>query len=250
MRKLQRRDQLVMIAEPRDPRSESFRMLGTNLEFATLGSDVRSILVTSAVEAEGKSTTAANLAVTLARAGKRVVLVDLDLRRPYLHRFFGLGGSRGVTNVALGDASLDEALARVDLDDAVGELYVLPTGPLPPDPGEFVGTYQLREILVRLREDFDMLVIDSPPLLRVGDAMRLSASVDGVLVVTQLNLVRRRTLAELKHLLDAIPARKLGFVVTGGRGDDVAYGYAYGYGYGHDGDRPEKQAASGTAARQ
>jgi capsular exopolysaccharide synthesis family protein len=252
MRKLQRRDQLVMIAEPRDPRAESFRMLGTNLEFATLGSDVRSILVTSAVEAEGKSTTAANLAVTLARAGKRVALVDLDLRRPYLHRFFDLGGqSRGVTNVALGDASLDEALVEVDLDDALGELFVLPTGPLPPDPGEFVGTYQLREILVRLREDFDTLVIDSPPLLRVGDAMRLSASVDGVLVITQLNLVRRRTLAELKHLLDAIPARKLGFVVTGSRGDDVAYGYAYGYGYGHaDGDRPGKQATSGTAARQ
>lgn len=235
MRKLQKGDQLVMIAEPRDPRAESFRMLRTNLEFATLDSDVRSILVTSAVEAEGKSTTAANLAVTMARAGKRVALVDLDMRRPYLHRFFELGGRPGVTNVALGDASLEEALAPVDLDEAIGDLHVLTTGPLPPDPGEFVGTHQLREILMRLREDYDAVVIDSPPLLRVGDAMRLSSYVDGVIVVTQLNLLRRRMLTELKHVLDAIPARKLGFVVTGAqREDGGGYGYGYGYGYGHE----------------
>jgi tyrosine-protein kinase len=231
MRKLQRRDQLVMIAAPRDPRAESFRMLGTNLDFATLGSDVRSILVTSAVEAEGKSTTAANLAVTMGRAGRRVALVDLDMRRPYLHRFFELGGRPGVTSVALGDASLEEALASIDLDEGIGELHVLTTGPLPPDPGEFVGTRQLREILIRLREDYDTVVIDSPPLLRVGDAMRLSSYVDGVIVVTQLNLVRRRMLTELKHVLDAIPARKLGFVVTGAQREDGG-GYGYGYAYG------------------
>jgi capsular exopolysaccharide synthesis family protein len=219
-----------MIAEPRDPRAESFRMLATNLEFATLDGDVRSILVASSVEGEGKSTTAANLAVTMARAGRRVALVDLDLRRPYLHRFFGLGGRAGVTNVALGDAHLEEALAWVDLGDALGDLHVLTTGPLPPDPGEFVGTHQLREILMRLREEFDAVVVDSPPLLHVGDAMRLSAHVDGVLIVTQLNLVRRRMLGELRQLLDAIPARKLGFVVTGAQREEST-GYAYGYGY-------------------
>jgi capsular exopolysaccharide synthesis family protein len=242
-RKLQKRDRLVMLAESRDPRAESYRMLATNLEFATLDSDVRSILVASAVEGEGKSTTAANLAVTMARAGKRVALVDLDLRRPYLHRFFELGGRPGVTNVALGDASLEDALAWIDLGDALGDLHVLATGPLPPDPGEFVGTHQLREIVMRLREDFDVVVVDSPPLLQVGDAMRLSAHVDGVLIVTQLNLVRRRMLSELRQLLDAIPARKLGFVVTGAQREEST-GYAYGYGYA----RSEHDVGSGVGS--
>jgi len=203
------------------------------------------------VESEGKSTTAANLAVTMARAGKRVALVDLDLRRPYLHRFFELGGRPGVTNVALGDASLEDALASIDLDEAIGELHVLTTGPLPPDPGEFVGTHQLREILTRLREGFDAVVIDSPPLLRVGDAMRLTSYVDGLVVVTQLNLVRRRMLTELKHLLDAIPARKLGFVVAGAqREDGGGYGYGYGYGYGHEAAAQEPAGSRRAASTQ
>jgi capsular exopolysaccharide synthesis family protein len=242
-KKLQKRGRLLMVAEPRDPRAESFRMLATNLDFATLDSDIRSILVTSAVEGEGKSTTAANLAVTLARAGKSVALVDLDLRRPSFHRFFGLSGRAGVTNVALGDVALEDALPWIDLDDAHGELRVLSTGPLPPDPGEFVGTHQLREIVMRLREAFDFVVVDSPPLLPVGDAMRLSAHVDGVVVVTQLRLVRRRMLTELKHLLDAIPARKLGLVVAGAQRED---GDAYTYGYGYGG---ESATSVTTAAR-
>lgn len=242
-KRLQKRDQLIMVAAPRDHRAEPFRMLGTNLEFATLDNTLRSILVTSAVEAEGKSTTAGNLAVAMARAGKRVALVDLDLRRPYLHRFFELGGRPGVTSVALGDVALEEALAYVDLDDALGELHVLTTGPLPPDPGEFVGTHQLREILMRLSADFDAVVIDSPPLLHVGDAMRLSSSVDGVLVVTQLNLVRRRMLTELRQVLDGVPARKLGFVVTGAhREEGAGYGYGYGYRYAQGQERAETGA--------
>ena len=114
-KKLQRADNLVMVAEPSSGSAEAFRVLRTNLEFARLDSDVRSILVTSAVEPEGKSTTAANLAVALARAGRRVVLVDLDLRRPYVDRFFRLFREPGITDVALGEVSLDEALTTIDL---------------------------------------------------------------------------------------------------------------------------------------
>jgi Mrp family chromosome partitioning ATPase/capsular polysaccharide biosynthesis protein len=253
-KKLQRHDQLVMVAQPMGTRAEAFRVLRTNLDFARLGGgDVRSVLITSAVEQEGKSTTAANLAVALALSGKKTCLVDLDLRRPYIDKFFRLNLVHGVTDVALGLTTLEQALSEIDLgtglprehpagsqstaphaaDGDAGRLDILAAGPPPPDPGEFVGTRRLAEILSELRERYDIVVVDSSPLLRVGDAMTLSTRVDGLLVVTRLNLVSRPILNELARVLQASPARKLGFVVTGsGRQAAYAGSYAYGYGYG------------------
>ena len=252
---LAKEHQLVMLAQPGGTGAEAFRMLRTNLEFATLGAK-RShvILVTSAVEQEGKSTTAANLALAEARAGRRVCLVDLDLRRPFIDRFFSLMHTQGITNVALGTISLGEALNRVDLivggaaangkagqhDQTnghveTGSLDVLVSGPLPPDPGEFVGTARLADIIGMLRSAYDTVIIDTPPILRVGDGMTLSALVDGMVVVTRANVVRRPMLRELRSQLEKVPAPKLGYVVTGSNGG-VAQGYGYGYpygGYGH-----------------
>ena len=242
---------LVMLAQPMGVGAEAFRMLRTNLEFARLeGDDVRVLLVVSAVEQEGKSTTAANLALAEARSGRRVALVDLDLRQPYVDRLFGLLHAQGITDVALGKADLGSALHRIDLATGaagsnhramqadgsehgeLGSLDVLTSGPLPPDPGEFVGTRRLAEILTGLRAAYDLVIVDTPPLLRVGDAMTLSAQADGILVVTRLNLVRRPMLGELNRQLETAPAPKLGYVVTGSGGDDDAVGYGYGYPYG------------------
>jgi succinoglycan biosynthesis transport protein ExoP len=245
---------LVMMSQPTGASAEAYRMLRTNLDFVRLeGEDVRLILVTSAVEEEGKSTTAANLAVAEARAGRRVALVDLDLRRPFIDRFFGLTHVAGITDVALGTVPLEKALLRVDLAVGVtaahgqaraetngnadrGLLDVLVSGPLPPDPGEFVGTKKLAEILARLRAAYDLVIVDTPPALRVGDALVLSAQADGVLAVTRLKVVRRPLLRELRRALDATPVRKLGFVMTGAdSGSAVGYGPGFpygGYGYG------------------
>lgn len=262
-KELARDDHLVMMARPHGTHAEAFRMLRTNLEFARLeGEGVRTLLVTSAVEQEGKSTTAANLAVALARAGSRVALVDLDLRRPYVARFFMLLHAHGVTDVALGKVSLATALQPIDLgvgqggaappngngrdDDPAGRgaLDVLVSGPLPPDPGEFVGTERLAAILRELHASYDTVIVDTPPLLRVGDAMTLSSQADGVLVVSRLHLVRRPMLNELRRLLEAAPAPKLGFVATGGRKESEAYGAAYGYHYGYGyGPRTEEAGA-------
>lgn len=234
------RGRLVMAEHPTGVQAESFRMLRTNLDFATLGKDVRVLMITSAVQQEGKSTTIANLAVALARAGQRVVLVDLDLRRPYIHKFFDLDGP-GVTQVALGHASLDQALASIAIMDAPaardgngnghsrvvkGVLEVLPSGPIPPDPGEFVGNAALTEILERLRERADVVLMDAPPVLHVGDAMTLSTKVDGIIVATRMKIVRRQMLAELQRQLAGSPTPVLGFVVTGA---DEEQGYEYGY---------------------
>lgn len=253
-RKLRSRNRLVMLQEPNGAQSEAFRMLRTNLEFTRLNHEAKSILVTSAVEQEGKTTTIANLAVALARAGNRVALVDLDLRRPFLHQFFDLEGP-GLTQVAIGYAELDDAIHRIALTEpnrvarrperpngngngkgrapVTGTLDVLASGPIPPDPGEFVGTQQLAHVLDVLKRRADVVLVDSPPLLHVGDAMTLSSQVDGILVVTRMNVVRRPMLNEAARLLATSPADKLGFVVTGA-GEEEGYGSGYGgYGYGY-----------------
>jgi Mrp family chromosome partitioning ATPase len=222
-------------------------MLRTNLELVQLGDAAKTILVTSAVEQEGKSTTAANLAVSLARAGKSVVLLDLDLRRPSVHRFFELKQEPGLTQVVLGQIPIGQALVPVAIGavDSIwdgrnlaqrngsrrsGRLCVLTAGTLPPNPGEIAGSAVVSSILNELSWRFDVIVIDSPPALRVGDALALSPNIDAVLLVTRAKVVRRPMLAELRRLLDNCGAAPLGFVVTGSGSDD-SHDYAYGYGY-------------------
>jgi Mrp family chromosome partitioning ATPase len=247
-RGLRNKNRLATIDDPNGAAAEAFRMLRTNLDFTNIDRAAKTIMVTSAVESEGKSTTIANLAVTLARGGRRVALVDLDLRRPYLDRFFDLQGAPGLTQVALGHVELDQALARipiaVDHRAASHELNghqngngngsgspleaileVLPAGPIPPDPGEFSGSHAVEAILKELSGRADFVLVDAPPILHVGDAMALSAHVDGLIVVGRLKVVRRPMLAELRRLLAVAPATKLGVVVTGAQGEE-------GYGYG------------------
>ena len=255
-RRLQSRDMLTMLAEPTSPDAEAFRLLRTNLQFVNADAMARRILVTSAVGGEGKSTTASNLAVALARAGARVVLVDFDLRRPAIDRFFGLRGQAGVTDVIVGRASLDEVAVRVPLGDARGapgptrpaadararetvsaraartngrsadqaSLRVIPRGFPPPNPGEFAGRPRIEELLDELAADADIVIVDGPPMLQLGDALLFSSYVDALLVVTRLDVIKRKTLRELRRLLDSAPTRALGVVVTGAsRSDSYAY---------------------------
>jgi capsular exopolysaccharide synthesis family protein len=238
-RQLRDANQIVMLAEPAGSHAEAFRMLRTNFEFANLERSARSIMVTSAVEREGKSTTVANLAVAFALAGKRVVLVDLDLRRPFLAPLFGLVPDPfGITDVALGEVELDDAIWSIPVSGGraipaasnghgSGEavLHLLPAGSPPPDVGEFVGTRALATILDRLVERADLVLVDAPPLLHVGDAMTLSARVDALVLVTRMVVVRRPMLAEVRRVLSSSPAPPLGFVLTSA---DLEETYRYG----------------------
>ena len=248
---LRSRDELSMMTEPDAPEAEAFQLLATNIEFTNLDRGAKSFMITSANPAEGKSTTIANLAVTFARSGKRVVLVDLDLRRPVVHRFFNLNVRPGITEVALGRAWLDEALVRVALghketdgnDPATheplgGTLEVLPAGPLPPNASEFVRSQALADVLDRLEERADLVLVDAPAMLAVSDAINLTPKVDALIVLTKLTTVRRPALEELRRILDNAPVAKVGFVLTGADADESFMGsYAYGYGYGAEESR-------------
>lgn len=244
-RRLQRKNKLVMVEDPSGHQAESFRMLRTSIEFLNLDRRARVIMVTSAVDREGKSTTIANLAIAFARTGRRVVLVDLDLRRPALQDFFGFSGREGLTSVALGEASLDDVIKYVAVEPELsthrrnaggngsengsaaieGVLQLLLTGPLPPTAGEFAASEAVGEILDDLRERADLVLIDAPPLLQVGDAVNLTARVDALFVVTRLRTIRRVILKELARVLDSCPAARLGFVLTGAKFEE-GYGYA------------------------
>ena len=223
-RALQRARLPAMLADPGGANSEAFRMLRTNVDFANLDIRAKTIMVMSGFEEEGKSTTVANLAVAYALAGRRVVLIDADLRRPTIRRFFEIESSTGLTDVVLGEVKLAEALTTVQLpaghghmgapQGRRGSLLVLPAGIARPNAGEFASSSSLRDTIAVLRKQADLVLVDAPPVLQVGDAMTLSAAVDGLLVVTRLKQLRRPAAVELRRLLDSSPAAKLGFAVT------------------------------------
>jgi tyrosine-protein kinase len=239
---------LVTLTEPTGRGAESFRILKTRLDISRLQHDVVSIMVTSTGESEGKSTTIANLAVTLARSGRHVILVDLDLRHPRMDRFFDLDGHPGLTAVALGEAELSEALTVVDVHSETpaadgGMLEVVRVGVVPPDPGEFLASSFVSEALAALARRCDVLLIDAPPMLAVGDAMTIATRTDAVVLVAGMHQVHKASLAEMRRVLDACPARKLGLIATGSDG-----GGAYGYGrrYSRNGARPALRGPTGA----
>jgi capsular exopolysaccharide synthesis family protein len=230
---------LVMRSSPGAPVAESFRILRTNLSFGLMSHKATVVMVSSAAQGEGKSTTIANLAVAEAISGKRVVLVDLDLRRPKVATLFEVAGHQGVTSVAVGDATLDKALVHVDLPATTGvasaarvaDLQILAAGPLPPDPAEFVDTAVVRSIISDLTERFDLVLIDAPPLIGVSDASVIAAYADAVFLCSRLGVVRQPLLRELSRAIGSIAAPVLGVVVTGAEADDEADYTGY-YGYG------------------
>lgn len=223
------------LMETSDLQADAFRMLRANIDFQNVDGGTRVLMVTSAVASEGKSTTLTHLAIAFAKAGRRIALVDLDLRRPVLHRHFQLSAQPGITDVALGTHELDDALNRIDIGtdedrafrDEGGHVDVLVAGGLPPDPGQFVATGAVAGILDRLAGLYDLVLIDAPPALAASDALSLSTRVDAVFVVTRLSSARRPAIGELAAILKIMPARKLGFVSTGERLANAGY---YGYG--------------------
>ncbi len=255
------RGPLVVASGSDDRTAEAIRLLRTNLQFASLGEKNRALAVMSARRGEGKSLLAANLAVSLALAGERVALIDADLRQPRAHALFGLSNTRGVSSVIAGLCSLDEALQTWHLDaprvvlregqslqgaiDGQGPLLkLLTSGPLPPNPSEMVGSQGFQTLVCELAVDFDYVVIDSPALLAVGDAVALTPVVDGIVLLVNMKLVDRPTLEETGERLRRLSCTKLGVVVAREPGKTQAHRYRYDTGDRHSGGGEPKPSAS------
>lgn len=225
---------LITQAGVASPRAEAFRTLRTNLRYVDVDNAPRSFVVTSAVAQEGKSTTAANLAIAMAQAGEAVVLVEGDLRRPRVGELMGVRDEVGLTDVLIGRSGVHDVLQPWG---GPGHLVVLAAGTLPPNPSELLGSQQMVDLLRELEHEA-LVVIDAPPLLPVTDAAVLSAVSGGALLVVALGRTRREQLRRAQESVHSVGGTLLGTVVNWAppRGRET-YGYGYGYGYAYGGER-------------
>jgi len=223
----QKRPLVVTVTDPTSPAAESYRSLRTSLQFARQGQPLRSMVVTSPGVNEGKTATLANLGVVFAQAGERVVLVSGDLRRPRIGDFFGLDEQAGLTSVLLGQLTLEETLLPVP---GFGRLTLLPSGPVPPNPAELLNSAQAQEIFGRLRHHYDLVLIDSPPVLPVTDSAVLARHADATLLLAAAGQTRRADLHRAVEKLDQVNAKILGIVLNKvSRQTERSYGYTYSY---------------------
>jgi non-specific protein-tyrosine kinase len=211
---------LVAARSPRSAAAEAYRTLRTNLQFSSLDRDVRCVLVTSAVAGEGKTTVVANLGVALAEGGKRVLLIDADLRQPALHELFGLAGSPGLSEALIADR--DELPS---LPTAVPDLALLPAGEPPPNPAEFIASARLARLLKRAREQADFVLLDSPPVTAVSDAAVLATLADGVVLVVSAGRTKRELAQRARDQLAHVGAHVLGAVLNNARLDRTTRHY-------------------------
>lgn len=211
---------LVTITDPRSPVSEAYRSLRANLSFYSLDKPLRTLMVTSPAAGEGKSTTIANLAVTMAQSGRRTIVVDTDLRRPALHELFGAQMSPGLTDAmmaAAGDLPLQKT--------AVENLWLLSSGPKPPNPADLLGAERMAQIIAQLTEQADIVLFDAPPVMAAADAAILGARVDGVLLVIQAGKTRRDHSERARETLEKSRAHVVGAALTNAPKDSSMGGY-------------------------
>jgi receptor protein-tyrosine kinase len=226
--------------------AEDYRQLRNNLQFLSVDEPPSVIMVSSALPSEGKTTLVVNLALALSDAGRTVVVVEADLRRPKVTRYLALVGGVGLTNVLTASADLDEVLQRYG--DA--GMSVLGSGPLPPNPGELLGSTHMRALLDKLRSEYDFVLVDAPPLLPVADASGLAVHVDGVLLSIRYGSTRKEQVQQAVATVERVGARMLGVVLNiVPPKAQVMSAYSYGYDYGYDRlaerDQPRRGAEAG-----
>ncbi|WP_338788132.1 CpsD/CapB family tyrosine-protein kinase [Metabacillus sp. FJAT-53654] len=215
---------LISMTSPKSPIAEQFRTIRTNIQFSSVDEELQTMIVTSSGPAEGKSTTTANLAVVFAQQGKRVLLVDADLRKPTAHYTFRTENHVGISNVLTRQATLEEAVKTTAQDN----LWLLTSGPIPPNPSELLGSKGMKQLLEKAKDEYDVIVLDTPPVLAVTDAQVLSNLTDGVVLVVSSGKTEIDSAKKAKELLDSAKAKILGVVLNNKKIQDSQYYYYYG----------------------
>jgi non-specific protein-tyrosine kinase len=234
---------VISSTDPTSHPAEAYRSLRTAIQFLAIDRPIRTVQMTSPRPGDGKTTTAANFAVAVARAGKRVVLVDCDLRNPRVHRCFGLSNEHGFTSLLLGEGTFEGVGQRIPGEP---NLLVVPSGPIPPDPSELLSGKRAQALLASMAEVADLVVIDSPPVLAVSDPLVLSSVADGVILVASVGNSDRNQIAKALSQLRQVDSPLIGAVLNRFKGDSSTYGYGYGYGYGV---KNTQEAAKKTAKK-
>lgn len=211
---------LITLTNPRSPVSEAYRTLRTNLSFYSLDNPLRSLVMTTPAADNEKSAAVANLAVTLAQGGRRTVLVDCDLRRPSLHTFFGLNNDVGLTSMILNEEKTAPLQAT-----SVDNLWLLASGPKPPNPADLLGSKKIDQLIEMLSESYDFVLFDAPPVVAVTDAAVLGGKVDGVLLVVNAGRTRRDHAERAKEMLEQAKVRLIGVTLINAPVDSAVGGY-------------------------
>ncbi|MHA5180930.1 CpsD/CapB family tyrosine-protein kinase [Oenococcus oeni] len=219
---------LITVQDPQDVVAERFRVLRANIDFAAASlKNFKTVLFTSAEMSDGKSTVAQNLAVAWAQNGKRVLLLDADFRRPTVHKTFAISNERGLTTVL----AMHDQPASLIHSTEVPNLYVMASGPMPPNPSELLSSDKMLKVINWMKEQFEMVVIDSTPLLLVPDSQALIPRSDGIVLTAMLGKTKRKSMASAAHILKLAKANVLGVVSRDPHRADKGYGYSYRYGY-------------------
>lgn len=227
----------VVQHDPKSPISEAFRTLRTNIKFSSLDKPIKTLLITSPIPEAGKSSISINLALTMAQDKYKVILVDADLRKPAIHRIFQQDNETGLTNILVEDKKIKEVMRK--MNDVDPNLYFIPSGPIPPNPSELLGSNKMKELLKELQEQADFVIFDSPPVIAVTDALVLAAQVDGVVIILNFGEVPREAAKQTKELLEKVKANILGVVLN--KIDMEKEGQYYPYSYYYYGDEKKKR---------
>jgi capsular exopolysaccharide synthesis family protein len=216
---------LIAHLNPKSPISEGYRTLRTNIDHSTINQKLQIIMVTSSKPGEGKSTTCANMAVAFAQANKRVLLIDADLRKPTQHHLFGTSNRNGLTTALFKQKKLGEVVQHTDVDN----LYIVNAGPTPPNPSELLSSPQMASLLEEARKSYDVIVLDTPPIVSVTDAQVVAVKSDGVVLIVHAGQVSKDLVLKAKSLLEHVNAKLLGVVLNNvNRSHADSYSYYYG----------------------
>ena len=221
---------LITVAEPNSPMSEAFRTLRTNIQYSSIDNKIKTVLITSSGPGEGKTTTSSNLAVVMAQGGNKTILIDCDQRKPNVHRMFKLSNESGLSNMLVKENEMKIGIKQTEIPN----LHILTAGTRPPNPAELLNSEKMRNFVKQLKEEYDFIILDTPPIVMVTDAQIVAQYTDGCLLVISSGEAERDAVIKAKGLLDKVNAKILGVVLN--KVDSTKKGYYhYQYEYGENG---------------